>query len=125
MNVTLDEEGSKPSSWQMLLQDGQLLLKDVTPETALVELASGNNEKQTMTLSPATKNQMSFAEGGTGDDPQFISDWENCMTVSVNGMDNPVATPWNSESQSTIPYSISKQINRSQGWEMAFRHSHS
>lgn len=55
-----------------------------------------------------------------GENMEFITDWENCDTVRVNGEVNPVATPWVDYSQSNIPYEIRKQCKKADGWEMAF-----
>ncbi len=55
-----------------------------------------------------------------GENMEFITNWENCDTVRVNGEVNPVATPWVDYSQSNIPYEIRKQCKKADGWEMAF-----
>ncbi len=55
-----------------------------------------------------------------GENMEFITNWENCDTVRVNGEENPVATPWVDYSQSNIPYEIRKQCKKADGWEMAF-----
>lgn len=50
-----------------------------------------------------------------GENMEFITDWENCDTVRVNGEENPVATPWVDYSQSNIPYEIRKQCKKADG----------
>ena len=55
-----------------------------------------------------------------GENMEFITDWENCDTVRVNGVADPVATPWMDYSQSNIPDEIRHQCKKTDGWEMAF-----
>ena len=55
-----------------------------------------------------------------GENMEFITDWENCDTVRVNGVADPVATPWVDYSQSNIPLEIRQQCKKADGWEMAF-----
>ena len=61
-----------------------------------------------------------FGDAYLGENMEFITNWENCDTVRVNGEVNPVATPWVDYSQSNIPYEIRKQCKKADGWEMAF-----
>ena len=61
-----------------------------------------------------------FGDAYLGENMEFITNWENCDTVRVNGEENPVATPWVDYSQSNIPYEIRKQCKKADGWEMAF-----
>lgn len=55
-----------------------------------------------------------------GENMEFITNWENCDTVRVNGVADPVATPWVDYSQSNIPLEIRQQCKKADGWEMAF-----
>ena len=51
---------------------------------------------------------------------EFITNWENCDTVRINGLPDPVATPWVSQSEVNIPDDIRVQCKKEDGWEMAF-----
>ena len=55
-----------------------------------------------------------------GENLEFISDWENCDTVRVNGLPDPVATPWKDNYEGNIPDEVRKQCKKADGWEMAF-----
>ena len=55
-----------------------------------------------------------------GENLEFITDWENCDTVRINGLPDPVATPWTEQSQCNIPNDIRMQCKKADGWEMAF-----
>ena len=116
IRVKLDDTNGTPAEWNLTMQDGQLKLEDDTPDMNVTT----EDDEPLLMLSPATRSQIDFTKGFLTEDLRFLANWENCETVRVNGLDNPVATPWNSESQSAIPYSVSKQVKRSQGWEMAF-----
>ncbi|MBQ7533637.1 MAG: hypothetical protein IJT45_08140 [Bacteroidales bacterium] len=61
-----------------------------------------------------------FGDAYVGENMEFIANWENCDTVRVNGVENPVGTPWASESQTNIPLDVRQQYKRAHGWEMAF-----
>lgn len=118
VTIVLDDDATEPAEWCLMWEDGHLRLNANTPDIAFT---SGDMEfEPVMTLLPATESQVGFAKGFLMEDLTFLADWEHCETVRVNGLEYPVATPWNSESQSAIPYSVSKQVKRSQGWEMAF-----
>ncbi len=61
-----------------------------------------------------------FGDAFMGENMQFITDWENCDTVRINGLPDPVATPWKDECQHNIPEYVRKQCTKAKGWEMAF-----
>ena len=116
VTVALSDYNGIPSEWRLMMEDGSLKLTDDTPQTGVTT----TEPEPQLTLAPATEAQTAFAKDLLSDDLRFLADWEHCSTVRVNGLENPVATPWESENQSSIPYSVSKQCKRSQGWEMAF-----
>lgn len=61
-----------------------------------------------------------YGDAYLGENMEFITNWENCDTVRVNGVEHPVGTPWASESQTNIPYDVRHQCAKADGWEMAF-----
>ena len=61
-----------------------------------------------------------YGDAYLGENMEFITNWENCDTVRVNGEENPVGTPWAVDSETNIPYEVRHQCKKSDGWEMAF-----
>lgn len=61
-----------------------------------------------------------YGDAYLGENMEFITNWENCDTVRVNGVENPVGTPWAVNSQTNIPYDVRHQCAKADGWEMAF-----
>ena len=58
-----------------------------------------------------------------GDDmtkDEFMSDWENCHTVKIAGIQDEVNCPWYGASAQNIPDYVRFDIKKEKGWEMAF-----
>lgn len=84
---------------------------------ATIKVKSENNEEANVLVRQGIHL---LGDALLGENMDFITDWENCHTVIINGEPEPVATPWESDNQSNIPYAIRKQCKKADGWEMAF-----
>lgn len=49
----------------------------------------------------------------------FESDWENCSAITL-GSGASVKLPWNSISDSNVPYDIAADIRKKDGWQLVF-----
>ena len=118
-----------PASWLTVtplreLEDGHPVVEvtssrqaDTELEEVTIKLVSENHEVANLLVKQGI-SALGDAYGGANSD--FLTDWENCTEVRINGKANPVATPWMTNSQSNIPYEVRKQVSKADGWEMAF-----
>ena len=118
-----------PASWLSVTprketEDGHPVIEvtssrqaDTEIEDVTVKLVSENGEVANVLVQQGVYLQGDAYSGANAD---FLTDWENCEEVRINGKPNPVATPWVSNSQSNIPYEVRKQVSKAEGWEMAF-----
>jgi len=117
-----------PASWITItkheeMEDGYPVveltstLQADTDEEVTIKIVSENSEVANLLVKQGVSL---LGDAYSGSNADFITDWENCTAVSINGKDNPVATPWVSDSQTNIPYEVRKQASKAEGWEMAF-----
>lgn len=66
---------------------------------------------------PQTNHPM-LGDDMTGD--VFLTDWENCHTVKIAGIQEEVNCPWYGAAAQNIPDYVRFDVKRDKGWEMAF-----
>jgi len=113
LTVTASEE--MVNGYPVLVMTSSINPTQLVEATVKVKSESGE-------LAEVRVRQGIFALGDAflNENMQFITDWENCDTVRINGLDDPVATPWNHNSENNIPKDILGQYTKADGWEMAF-----
>lgn len=103
------------NNWMMLAMS---LLMTTATTTALTACSDDD---------PVMEEQMpTMLTGGKpmlGDDATkraFLTDWENCHTVRIAGIENEVNCPWYGATAQDIPADVCFDIKKKNGWEMAF-----
>ena len=51
---------------------------------------------------------------------EFLTNWENCSTVEIAGIDNEIYCPWYGAAAQNIPDYVRFDTKKEMGWEMAF-----
>ncbi len=115
VTITLDGNGNSdnPKKWTMKFADGSL---SGTNGGATYQLTTADDDRKAM----LANWEETLRSGGNSEEKSFLKDWENCETVSVNGLPNPVYTPWSGIAYSDIPDEIRTDRFKNDGWEMAF-----
>ncbi|MCR5828649.1 MAG: hypothetical protein K6G53_09595 [Bacteroidales bacterium] len=93
------------------------LQADAGQDEVTIKIVSENNEVANLLVQQGV---IPLGDAYSGSNADFLTDWENCTSVQINGKVNPVATPWTTNSQSNIPYEVRKNVSKADGWEMAF-----
>ncbi len=115
VTITLDGDGNSdnPKKWTMKFADGSL---SGTNGGATYQLTTADDDRKAM----LANWEESLRSGGNSEEKSFLKDWANCDKVYVNGLKNPVYTPWKGIANSDIPEDIRKDYLKNDGWEMAF-----
>ena len=67
-----------------------------------------------------TVKHMEHAVGYNDGNDAFVTNWWECDTVKLQGIDSPQRTPWDVQGGVLIPSEIRGQYKPDKGWEMGF-----
>ena len=115
VTITLDGDGNSdnPKTWTMKLAEGSL---SGTNGSTAYQLTTADDDRKAM----LANWEETLRSGGNSEEKSFLKNWEECETVYVNGLPNPVYTPWSGIANSDIPEDIRLDRLKRDGWEMAF-----
>ena len=112
-----DGDASNPKTWQLHFGTEGLTGTDgITP----YELRSADEEWQTYIARQEERFNKTSGKFTAESNPSFLTDWQNCDTVYIEGLANSQYTPWAGFGYSDIGDQVRFDVQKEAGWEMAF-----
>ena len=114
-----------PASW--LTVEVLEEMQDGFPVMEVTSSQDNKDQEVTVTIKSEAREEIRLVayfsldgDAASGANADFYTDWEHCETVMINGKSAPVNLPWITNSENNIPYEVTKQYRKAEGWEMAF-----
>ena len=110
-----DGNNANPKTWTLRAGKDGL---DGTDGTTTYQLHSANAEWQAY----VTGLEEEYRSGGNAENfnDQFLTDWQNCKMVYIEGIAAKQYTPWAGTANNDIADAIRFDVQKEAGWEMAF-----
>jgi len=119
ITITRDGDGdaSNPKTWELRFGTEGLTGTDgITP----YELRSADEEWQAYIASQEERFNKTSGKFSAESNPSFLTDWQNCEDVYIEGIAERQYTPWAGFSYSDIGDHVRFDVQKEAGWEMAF-----
>ncbi len=119
ITITRDGDGdaSNPKTWKLRFGTEGLTGTDGTTP---YELRSADEEWQTYIARQEERFSKTSGKFTAESNPSFLTDWQNCDTVYLEGIAHSQYTPWYGPSNSDIGDQVRFDVQKEAGWEMAF-----
>ena len=119
ITITRDGDGdaSNPKTWKLRFGiEGLTGTDGITP----YELRSADEKWQAYIASQEELFNKTSGKFSAESNPSFLTDWQNCEDVYLEGIAERQYTPWAGFSYSDIGDHVRFDVQKEAGWEMAF-----
>lgn len=113
INRVGDGDGANPKTWTLRMGADGLSGSDGATEYLMNSADSGWQEY-------IAGLEEDFRTGANADKPDFLTNWQECKTVRIEGLNALQYLPWAGSADSDISDEIRFDVQKEAGWEMAF-----